>query len=259
MLLLLVASALAQEAEETETDPAEESDPERVELEVEDDLGSALDDFGAVQLDGDEGSLEDFAVLTGGLVRGRWYGKPLLSVSHLSADDPRTAVRLGAALGHQWWILGEQTLQIGGDTVLEATAPVGGASGHRVALSSVVGPWLGPVGLRLGPGLRWDRTDWGDGGVLDTGLGLGPRLSATAALGQLRPSVGLAADWFVAGARTPADPATATLPVLGHETTWSAGLAWLGRPVAISLQGDWRETAVGPVIDVGLGLHLRPF
>lgn len=236
-------------------------EPREVEIEPAEPLPSALDDLddAAREVELEAPELEDWVPLPGALLRGRWYAKPLLSWTHLPGDEGGGAVRLGAALGHQWWTLDSLPVQVGGESRLEVTAPIGGARGRRIELNTVAGPWLGPVGVRLGPSLRWDRDAWFDGALLDNALAVGALGTLSVGAGPVRVYGGVEPAWLVAGTRSAADPAEATLPVLGDETTWRAGLGWIDRPVNWTLEGALRETAAGSVLEVGLGVHFRPF
>ena len=130
--------------------------------------------------------------------------------------------------------------------------------GRRLVLSAQVGPWLGPVGLRLGPVVRSDRTEWrGAGLTLEDALLLGGRATVSLALGPLRPTAGMELGVIAAGPRPPADPTDAVLPLLGDETGYSLGLAWMGRPLSGSLHTTLRQTTIGPEIDVRIGAGLR--
>ncbi len=248
--MLVVWSAMAFAQPEPEVEP--EGDPEpaaedgRVILSVDDDLGSALAGDGGLQATSLAGAEEEWEALPDGTLRGRWYGKPQASVGLF---EGAAAVRLGVTVGHNWWQLGDRPLQLGGHTQLSATAPLGGATGHRLTLQSTVGPWIGPVGIAVGAGARWDREDWGTAGLLDSGVGVGPRAQIGVSLGPLRPSVSGQVDWFVVGDR---------LTDFGPETTVGAGLGWEARGFTVSVQGHRRHTAIGPLHEVGLGLHVRP-
>jgi hypothetical protein len=46
--------------------------------------------------------------------------------------------------------------------------------------------------------------------------------------------------------------------VIGDETTWGAGLAYHAGWLVWSAHGDWRETGLGRMLEIGIGLHVRP-
>ncbi len=149
--------AQAEPEEPAEPEPVEEG--REVEIAPAEALPSALDDLGTshreVTLE-EAPRLEDWVPRPGALLRGRWFAKPLLGYTSLPGDTGGGGVRLGAALGHQWWTLDSQELQIGGESRVEVTAPIGGLRGRRVEMSTVAGPWLGPVG----PAARRAMASW---------------------------------------------------------------------------------------------------
>jgi hypothetical protein len=197
--------------------------------------------------------MADWVSLPGSLVRGRMLARPLLGVA---AHDQRFALRVGGALGHQWWTMTESTVQLGGESRLELLVPMGGATGYRVELGTRAGPWLGPVGLRVGPLLRLDRERWGEE-LLSTALLVGGGADLSLLLGPVVLLAGVEPGWAVAGERP--DALSGPLPALGTETAWRAGLGTTGQPVQFSLELTDRQTAVGPVIEASLSMRLRPF
>lgn len=248
-------SASEEEVEEPETD-----EPLTIELSLPDDLGgSALDG-----LDEDaraaEGSVPLPLALPTPPLRGRFAVRPVFVIALLDGSRVYWATRVGLAITHRYWRLTEKTVQVAGETELRALAPVGGATGRRFALSSVVGPWVGPVGLRLGPVVRSDRVEWrnADAVLADT-LALGGRVDLSLEAGPWRASVGCEAAWLAAGNRPPADPETATLPVLGDETAYRLGVGRQGDRLFTALHATWRETAIGAEIDTGVQFGLRLF
>ena len=138
-----------------------------------------------------------------------------------------------------------------------AVGPLGGETGRRLSLAVAAGPWLGPVGLRLGPVAAWDRADWGDEVVLGNAWLVGAGLDLSAAAGPFAATVGMEPVWLAAGTRGAATQALASFPVIGHETSWRAGVGWLGRPVEVFVDGDARETARGTVFAASLSFHLK--
>lgn len=231
--------------------------PRTVDLSTDGSLGSALDAIGTASRTPGP-SLEGWAPLSEGALRGRWGIRPELAVALLPGESTQWAVRSGATISHRWWPLGEAPVQLGGQTDLTAIFPIGGATGRRFVLSSQVGPWLGPVGLRLGPVVRSDRTEWRSAGLtLEDALLVGGRSTVSVALGPLRVAAGLELGVIAAGPRPPADPTTAALPLIGDETGYSAGLAWMGRPLTSNVQIVHRQTAIGPEVDVQLGVGIQ--
>ncbi len=248
---MLAALALVAAAEE----------PRTVVLEAPEDLGgSALDG-----LDEDARQTSEDATLPLELprppVRGRYGARPVLEGSLLAGGE-RTywAMRVGIDLSHRYWRLTDRTVQLVGQTSLRATAPIGAATGRRFELNSTVAPWIGPVGLRIGPVVRSDRVRWRtpELELVDT-LAVGGRADLALELGAWRAFGGIEITWLVAGNRPPADPATAILPVVGDETAYRLGVGRQGRRLLTALRGNWRETAIGAEIDVGLQFGLRVF
>jgi hypothetical protein len=263
---LFVAVALADEPPPPPPPPPTEAEEpaegEVIRIQVTDDLGSALDDFAdksAVYRLEDPERIEDFAgedlLPKPFRIRGRFYGKPLLAVTGLGG---RAAMRIGAAAGHRWWQLGDSFVVVGGETRLEASAPVGGARGYTFALGHFAGPWVGPVGVRIGPDLRADRAVWGDE-TLPATLALGPQLTLSLDAKVAQAFVGVEPAWYLAGERAPVDWSASPLPGVGDDTTWMAGVAV---PVGIfhwMAQGSAQATPLGSVWEAGLGVHFQPF
>lgn len=230
-------------------DPAPTEPPETIEIEAPEPLPSALDDLGTsaaeVALDG---GLPDWVPLPGNLVRGKLFVRPLLGVEALAGQPP--SARLGAAVGHRWWTLDPKLVSIGGEERLEVSAPIGAERGRRVELAVAAGPWIGPVGVRLGPTARWDRADWGAGVVLDDALLVGAGLDLSVRGGPVAATVGVEPAWVVVGERAPAGS-------LADELAWRAGAGWLGHPVELLADGVLRETAAGAIVEGGLSVHVH--
>jgi len=242
--MLVAALALAPaHADDAESETIELSPPEDV-------GGTALDD-----LDEEE---RDELSLPGLPLRGRLAIRPLLDVTLLSADRTWWAVRAGLSIDHRYWFLTNRTVELAGSTELRASFPFGAAYGRRFVLSSTLGPWLGPLGVRVGPVVRSDRVGWRSADVLnpDT-LALGGRGDLSVGVGRVRATFGLEVAWLALGDRPPADPERATLPVIGDETAWRLGLGHQGDRWFTALNATWRETAIGSEIDAGLQLGLR--
>jgi hypothetical protein len=116
---------------------------------------------------------------------------------------------------------------------------------------------LGPVGLRLGPTVRADRTAWSTpDALLDHAVLVGGRAVVAVDVGPIGPYASVEPAWAVSGERAaPVDP---TLPALGTETTWGAGLT--GNLGLLGLGGhvQWHETQVGGVMQLSLSFAIRP-
>jgi len=196
------------------------------------------------------------------MLRGRWYARPVLSFDELGAGAARArALRAGAALGRMWFTTGGLPVQGGADVGLHASAPLGQATGYRLHAHALAGPWLGPVGVRVGPTFRADRTRFTNGGtelaLLDDAALVGGRVVLAFDVGSLAPYVDFEPAWAVAGTRArPTDPVL--LPALGTETRYGGGLTLQGSFLALTGHVHWSETGVGRVLELGAGLTIRP-
>ncbi len=198
------------------------------------------------------------------LVRGRWYARPVLSLDGLDHGDTSPfAVRGGIALGRMWFTTGALPLQAGADVGVRATAPVGRATGYRVEAHGLVGPWLGSVGLRVGPTVRADRTAWrpkGEELLLDDAVLVGGRTVVAFDLGSVSPYVDVEPAWAVAGTRQAA-ASPALLPTLGTETRYGFGVtlqgpAHLGRSLSLERDPGGRHRRARHVLRVPSPQHL---
>jgi hypothetical protein len=247
----MIAWLMVARAEE----PAEQ--PEPTEIPPAEELPSALDTLEQSHEEREEialgEQLADWVSMPGSLVRGRMLARPLLG---MAVHEQRVAMRVGGALGHQWWTMTEGTVQLGGESRLELLAPIGGATGYRLELGTRAGPWLGPVGLRVGPLLRVDRERWGEE-LLPTALLAGGGADLSLLLGPVVLMAGFEPVWMLAGER--ASATGGPLPALGAETTWRAGLGTTGQPVQFSLELADRQTALGSIVEAALSLRIRPF
>ncbi len=258
----LLATVAWADDPETPPDPAPEAPPETVDLGGDEPLESALDDFDdkAAESRADRTSVGSLASIPMGLGRGRWSVRPQVSAAVLRGRGT-WAARVGLSVERQWFPLTDALVQVGGAVALSADFPIGAAFGRRLEAVGQVGPWLGPVGLRIGPAVRWDRITWRRGAPGDTpatlpdALLVGARASLTVELGRVSPMVGVEPAWAVLGDRVaPEDP---LLPVLGTETAWMAGINWLARPVTLGLRATWRETAIGAELDTFLMFGIK--
>jgi len=195
------------------------------------------------------------------MLRGRWYAKPVITLDHLAVDDASAfGVRAGGAVGRMWFTTGALPIQGGADVGLHASAPIGRAVGYRVHAHGLVGPWLGPVGLRVGPTVRADRTRWtidGTDHILDDAVLVGGRAVLAFDIGSLAPYVSVEPAWTVAGTRpSPVDPPV--LPAIGTETRYGAGLTVHASLLLLGLHVHRTETAVGGIHQVGANIGIRP-
>jgi len=264
IILCLSALALAEEPDEepdeappppasdapAETEP-EEPPARTFTLTPTEALDSALDELDAAIEDTDpmSGALaaELGAALPAGMVasrlRGRFFFRPTLALGGL---DTATALRVGLASGHRWWRVTSTERTVAGETRLTADTPLSGATGGAVALSSLAGPWLGPIGLRLGPAIRYEHADYGDA-VLDSAWTVGGRAILSAELGPIGPYIGGGVDTVIAGDR-PDGIEPIALIGLSHEKGWRR----------LSGQGSLQQTSQGARWLAGLSLQITP-
>lgn len=234
---------------------AEDPDTGEVELAPADPVPSAVDgiDAAAGETEGAEllAAIEDWVPLRDDRLRGKPFVRPVLGGS---THGGRAAVRVGAAVGHAWWTLADHAARLGGESALRLTAPVGGAAGWRVELGTQAGPWLGPVGLTVGPVLRAERERWDEeelgaallgGGIADVSLDAGP----------VGVFVGVEPLAALAGGRAPA--VGGPLPALGAETAWRAGVRFPIGPAQIGVELADRQTPIGSVVEAGFRLRLE--
>ena len=176
-------------------------------------------------------------------MRGRFFLRPTLSVGGLGGA---MSTRLGIAGGHRWWGVSPTRLTLAGETRLAADVPLAGARGRALSISTLAGPWLGPVGLRLGGALTSERADYGTA-VLDSALTAGPRGVLSLQLDGISPYLGGGVEWLLSGDR-PGE----------REPVVLAGLGWQDGWVRLVGQGSLRQTAQGRRWEAGLGLQITP-
>lgn len=224
---------------------------------------SALDDFEGAVEDTDEMSPEleqalkdelppglGLLLASGGsprsMLRGRFSFRPTVLVTGARGDDGgQAAAGLGGAVLHRWWLLGTETVQLGGESRLEAIANVG-AGGYQLSLYSVAGTWLGPVGLHVGPALRLDRAEWEQASVLqEAGLLAGGRGLVSTSAGPLSLYGGAELAQGLTGDR-------------GEEWTALAGGIVERKMLQVIGRFSWREAPEGALWTAGLGLHIQP-
>lgn len=183
----------------------------------------------------------------GDLTRARFSLRPRLARAGLVGGPAGMA--LGAAFGHQWWQLTDDTLRFAGETRLDLLGRVGDIAGPDLRLSSAQGLWLGPVGLFGGGALRYDALlpDVDDGPGLQAGLSLGPQGRAALDLGPLLPWVAFTPAWVLAGPRS----------AESIEQTWEGGLDLRGKHLDVRLSGAHRTAADLALWEAGLGLSFH--
>ncbi|MEQ1503794.1 MAG: hypothetical protein ABMB14_16255 [Myxococcota bacterium] len=207
---------------------------------VDEALPSAIDGLDAMR-NQTEGAPDDLPM---NLVRGRWFVRPVAELA-LRVDEPGAAVWLGGAVGRGWFTTAPVPVQLGADVTLRAVAPVGAASGYRFELGAAAGPWLGPVSLRLGPLARADREIWATA-ALEPAVSIGGAADVTLAAGFVSAVVGVTPLWSVTGTQR-------------AETAVRGGLGVDLDKLVLTVQVADRWTAIGPIVEAGLGLQLRPF
>ncbi len=222
-------------------------------LNAEGELESALDHFedGIEDTEAMPAEIQEMlrgaSLLPAGLVaprlRGRFFLRPTLSYGGL---DRSTSGRLGISGGHRWFQITEDGFSLAGETRLSADTPLAGASGSAVSLSTLAGPWIGPVGLRLGPILRYEQARYEDA-TLDPALLVGGRGILSVEAGSLCPYIGAGLDTIISGQR-PGDLEPIALLGLARERGW----------VRLAGQGSFQQTAQGLRWTVGLGISLTP-
>lgn len=174
------------------------------------------------------------------LVRSKLFARP--HVGFAVADG--VALRLGGSVGHRWWTAPVLPVKGSGETALRISAPIGAARGYRIDLWSSHGPWLGPVGVRIGPALRYDREEWDE--VLPAALAFGGTADLSLDAGPLALTAGVLPLWPVMGPRTALD-----LTVRG-------GLRVAFEDLDLGVEVAHRSTEIGPIVDgtVSLGVRL---
>lgn len=172
-------------------------------------------------------------------VRSKLFARPTIGL----AVNDRVAVRLGAGIGHRWWTAAPVAVQFGGETVARISAPAGAASGLRLDAASTHGPWLGPVGLRVGPVLRLDREVWG-AEELPFGASLGLAADLGLDVGPVALSAGVQPLWPLA-------------PDRERETAWRGGVRVAPGAFELGLDAAWRDTAIGDILEGSLSFAVR--
>jgi hypothetical protein len=195
------------------------------------------------------------------MLRGRWYVKPVFTFEELRQDgEAAAALRAGGAVGRMWFTTGALPVQGGADLGVHVSAPIGRAVGYRIHGHGLVGPWLGPVGLRVGPTVRADRTRWtldGTEQLLDDAVLVGSRAVLAFDVGPIAPYVSMEPAWRVAGTRTAPTDAP-VLPVLGTETRYGAGFTFQASLLLLGIHVHRTETALGGVMQAGASIAIRP-
>lgn len=236
--------------------------PEWVDLGVPVDFSSAIETaFEAEAADPTgQGDLSELmglaqdAVAPGLRLRGRFGLRPQLGlVGTRSGAGEDIGGLAGLALTHQWWSLKEVGAKLAGQSDLRAYGRFGGLSGGALQLDSAVGPWLGPVGVLLGGGLRADKLQSDSGMAQAPALVGGPTARLSLVLGPLSPWAALTPGWVLAGDR----PGLPSVP--WDEFDLRFGLVLHRQQVSWRLSGGWRATGAGNLWEAGVGIHLVPF
>lgn len=186
-------------------------------------------------------------------LRGQLFVRPIAGVVVL--PDEGGSARLGVAAGHRAWTLKPGPLAFATEERVVATGLLGAGLGGSLAGSALLGPWVGPVGLRVGPTARLDASRWSDDAVLSGAGAVGIAGEVTLAAGPVSVTAGVEPAWLVSGDRRPARDAL--ILGLGDETTWRAGLGWAGRPIQWGIDLEARDTVVGTLWTGGLSFQLR--
>jgi hypothetical protein len=229
-----------------------EPEPEPIVISLDVALPSALDrvDQAAEELAGDPGAAELLSVdPSGALLRGRFGLRPRLGWTGW-VGQPGGAMRAGATLRHRWWSLLPVGPQWSGESALSGSLAFAGARGPEASAHSLVGAWVGPVSLMVGPRLAWQASSFTRGEPLPGGLSAGPLAVAATGLGPLSLQVGGGPGWLLAGERDPAD-----LP-LGEEWFGLAGLGAQLGVVQVGLRGQALGTDAGTLLDLTFALSL---
>lgn len=191
------------------------------------------------------------------LLQGGLYLRPRLAFSQLIGSPGPIAARLGATLGYRFGGRAK-TVQWTGDVNLRATAPVGGASGHRLELNGHVGPWISRLRVMVGVHLRWERERWRQKLVeAENALHLGPSVQLGLDARYVQLIVGVAPTWKLAGLRNPASVADPLFPDFADETTWLVGVALPLQTVRLQADATWRDTEIGGLFEVSAGFHVK--
>ena len=210
-------------------------------------LTPGLAGFAATDVNGSP-TLDDVAwTQAESFLRGRWYVRPVAGYERF---EGASAVRVGASGGRMWFTTGGLPIQGGADIGVAATGSVGAAAGGRLHAHATAGPWLGPIGLRLGPTLRWDRQSWTDSvDTLEAALLVGARATLSLDVGPVAPYVSVEPSWVAAGDRAGA-------PV--SDETWlgagvSCQLGWLTAGAHVTRL----TTSIGDIFGAGLSVAIR--
>lgn len=192
------------------------------------------------------------------LLRSRVGLRPELGLVLATDQQVDAGARLGGTLAVHWWTVPQKGLTWSGETLVGAAGLVGGVQGWDAEASSTVGPWLGPVSLRLGPALRGDSTGSPNRFAnLPNAFLIGLRGTMTVDAGKVVFQAGATPLWLAAGARNPGPaPGVTELDVHGSLSFRVP----LGRfiKLQLGLGSTTRLTAIGPLVDLHLLLHLGP-
>ncbi|MFK7929685.1 MAG: hypothetical protein AB8H79_15945 [Myxococcota bacterium] len=255
------------DSDEDETEPAPATPAPRrvIQLAPTEPIPSALDDLEELAKQATDpedrefwkSALELKKLSIGSPVRGMWFGRPRIAAGWASptGGNLRGGVTLGGVVGHRWWPVRQpKRLEWGGESLLWAEGHVGGLKGATLGLSSTAGPWLGPIGISLGP--RFDLTRYVvDGAIAPTAPMLGGQANVAVDAGSVMAWVGIAPMWSLNKSRL---DGVGPLPTLGTETEWSGGVSVDFGTLQPRVHATYRSTSLGPVGTIGLGIQITP-
>ncbi|MCB9665453.1 MAG: hypothetical protein H6732_15175 [Alphaproteobacteria bacterium] len=192
------------------------------------------------------------------LLRSRVGVRPELGLVLATDQQVDAGARLGGTIAVHWWTVPQKGLRWSGETLAGAAGLVGGVQGWDAEVSSTVGPWLGPVSLRLGPVLRGDSTGSPNRTTnLPDAFLVGFKGTMTVDADHVVFQAGATPVWAVAGTRA-AGPAPGVTELDVHGSlSFRARLGPLIK-LQVGVGSTTRLTAIGPLVDLHLLLHLAP-
>jgi len=185
--------------------------------------------------------------------RSTAFVRPRLTGTLHGGDKVRIGVGLGATLGQRWWSLEPHAVSWSGENRLVLEGVVGSLGGWRAQAAASMGPWIGRLGVRLGPTVEVSRLRAGEE-QLDPTLLVGGELTVAADLDRVYPWIGLGTAWDVLGERERGTGALA----IGTETEFIGGLAVQWGWVQPRVEVQARVTEIGPLTTALIGVQLRP-
>lgn len=196
--------------------------------------------------------LEDFDEAEQPLIRTQFGLRPELGLTFITEEQSRFASRLGVTFEHQWWTVKTKGVGWIGSTQLMATGLIGKLKGYEFELSSVAGPWLGPINLRVGPNFRGDRLfDKPTERLLNPAFLIGFRAGFTLDTEYFTLWAHGVPMWGVAGNRQPGPLKGVTEFDLETGLAIRSTVAQLIRlQTGVKVRTRW--TAMGPLFDINL-------